>query len=104
MLRKIIKYKTSKVIQKFWEVYEIDFDQTYASIIKSNFYKVFLVLAIQIEWPVSHMDFVIAFFYFTTNRHDIFVKHPLAYKVGMNLIYKLLKAFYELKQSPQIWY
>lgn len=43
------------------------------------------------------MDFVIAFLNTTIDRYDIFIKQLVAYKVNINLVYKLLKAFYSLK-------
>lgn len=43
-----------------------------------------------------------AFFNGTINGYNIFVEQPLAYKVRINHICKLLKAFYGLKQSLQI--
>ncbi len=55
-------------------------------------------------WPVDHIDFVTAFFNGAIDGHDIFVEQPLAYEVEINLVCKLLKALYRLKQSPQIWY
>lgn len=103
-LGQIVKYKICWVVHGFGQVYGIDFDQTYASVVKSNSYKVLLVLATQMGWPVDHMDFVTAFLNGAIDGHDIFVEQPLAYEVGINLVCKLLKALYGLKQSPQIWY
>ena len=45
-----------------------------------------------------------AFLNGSIDKHDIFVEQPLAYKVGISLVYKLLKALYKLKQSQKIWY
>ena len=103
-LRQIVKYKTRWVVQGFRQVHGIDFDQTYASVVKSNSYKVLLALATQLGWSVDHMDFVTAFLNGSIDGHDIIVEQPLAYEVGINLVCKLLKALYGLKQSPQIWY
>lgn len=43
------------------------------------------------------MDFVTTFLNGSINKHDIFVKQPLTYELGINLLYKLLKALYGLK-------
>lgn len=100
----IVKYKTRWVVQGFRQVHGIDFDQTYASVVKSNSYKVLLALATQLGWSVNHIDFVTAFLNGAIDGHDIFVEQPLAYKVGINLVCKLSKALYGLKQLPRIWY
>ena len=75
----------------------IDFDQIYTSVVKSNSYKVLLALATQLGWFVDHMDFVTSFLNGSIDRHNIFVEQPLTYEVGINLVCKLLKAFYGLK-------
>ena len=52
----------------------IDFDQTYASVVKSNFYKVLLALATLLRWFVNHMDFVTAFLKGSIDGYNIFVE------------------------------
>ncbi len=47
-LGQIVKYKICGVVQGFRQVHAVDFDQTYTSIVKSNSYKVLLVLAMQL--------------------------------------------------------
>lgn len=74
ILGHIINYKTPWVIQASCQVYKINFDQTYASIVKSNSYKVFLALATQMGWLIDHMDFMTGFFNCAIDRHDIFVE------------------------------
>ncbi len=103
-LWQIVKYKTRWVLQGFRQVHGINFDQTYTSVVKSNSYKVLLAFATQLGWSVDHIDFVTAFLNGSIDGHDIFIEQPLAYKVGINLVCKLLKALYSLKQSPRIWY
>lgn len=72
----------------------IDFDQNYASVVKSNSYKVLQALATQLGWSVDHMDFVTAFLNGSIDGHDISVEQPLAYEVGINLVCELLKALW----------
>lgn len=50
------------------------------------------------------MDFETSFLNGSIDGHDIFVKQPLAHKVDINLVSKLLKALYGVKQLPRIWY
>lgn len=48
-------------------------------------------------WLVDHINFVTAVFNGTINGYDIFVECLFAYEIGINLVYKLLQAFYRLK-------
>ena len=50
------------------------------------------------------MDFVTTSWNGSIDGQNIFVEQPLAYKVDINLVCKLLKALYRLKQLPRIWY
>ncbi len=59
---KITRYKTRWVVQGFHQQYGVDFDETYASVVKSNSYKVLLAIATFFGWPVDHMDIITAFF------------------------------------------
>ncbi len=47
-LGQIVKYKTCWVVQGFWQILGIDFDQTYTSVVKSNSSQVLLALDIQL--------------------------------------------------------
>lgn len=85
-------------------MHNIDFNQTYTSVVKFNFYKVLLAFVTKLEQFIDYIDFVIAFLNSSIDRHNIFVKQSLAYKVGINFVYKFLKTFYDLKQLLQIWY
>ena len=82
----IVKYNTRWVVQGFCQVHGIDFDQTYASVVKSNFYKVFLVLATQLGCSVDYMHFVTTFLNGSIDGEDIFVEQSLAYEVDINIM------------------
>ncbi len=100
----VTRYKTRWVVQGFRQQYGVDFDETYASVVKSNSYKVLLAIATFFGWPVDHMDFITAFVNGVIGDHIVYVEQPLGYEVGVNLVYQLQKALYGLKQSPRIWY
>ena len=97
---KIIRYKTRWVVQGFRRQYGVDFDKTYASIVKSNSYKVLFAIATFFGWPVDHMDFITAFLNGGIGDHIVYVEQPLGYEVDVNLVCQLQKALYGLKQSP----
>ncbi len=100
----VTRYKTRWVVQGFCHQYGVDFDETYASVVKSNSYKVLLAIATFFEWPVDHIDFITAFLNRVIGNHIVYVEQPLGYEVGVNLVCQLQKALYWLKQSPRIWY
>lgn len=49
------------------------------------------------------MDVITVFFYRFFDK-VIYSKNPHLFKIGMNKVYKLLKALYLLKQVLHVWY
>lgn len=86
---KVTRYKTRWVIQGFCQQYRVDFDKIYASVVKSNSYKVLLAIATFSGWPVDPMDFITTFLNGVIGDHTVYVKQPLGYKIGVNLVYQL---------------
>ncbi|WP_375449352.1 reverse transcriptase domain-containing protein [uncultured Nostoc sp.] len=96
---RITRYKTRWVVQGFRQQHGVNFDETYASVVKSNSYKVLLAIATFFGWPVDHMDFITAFLHGAIGDHIVYVEQSLGYEIGVNLVCQLQKALYELKQS-----
>lgn len=101
---KVLKYKARWVVQGFRQEYGVDYDETYASVVKTNSYRVLLALATIFGWNVDHIDFVTAFLNGFIRGRKIYVEQPPGYEKGTNLVCELLRALYGLKQSPRIWY
>lgn len=45
----ITRYKTRLIVQRFYQVYEIDYIETFASTIRCESLKIFLAIAIMLE-------------------------------------------------------
>ena len=81
----------------------IDYDQTYASVVRG--YKILLALAAENGWNIQQMDVETAFLNSNLNSElqQVYVQQSEGFAEG-NYVCKLLKALYDLKQSPQAWY
>lgn len=100
----VTRYKTWWVVEEFCQQYRVHFDETYASVIKWNFYKVFLAIATFFRRPVNQINFITAFFNRAIGDHIVYVEQRLEYEIGINLVCQLQKALYGLKFSPCIQY
>ncbi len=85
--------------------FNIDFDQTYVEVVKLIAFPVFFAIAAYFNLGIDQMDIKIAFLYDLINQL-IYMKQPkdTDSEATKNMICKLLKAFYGLKQSPHLWY
>ena len=101
-LGEVLKHKARWVVKSFKQRNGIDYEETFAAMVRSATYRFLLVLAVLGNWQVTQHDFVIAFF-----------NPPLDTELYMELlpgigkpsqVAKLLKTLYGLKQSPQLWF
>lgn len=95
-------YKATIVVQDFRQIEGINYQATFALVIRCDSVRVFLALSVQLGLRVHQMDVVTAFL----NSHigtDIYVKPPPGWDDKPGYVWKLNSAFYGLKQSPMLW-
>ena len=98
----ITRYKSRWVVKGYLQQYGVDFEQTYASVVKPMAFRLLFALAAHHDLDIEQLDVVTAFLYGVIAQL-IYVQMPKGYeKAGM--ICKLNKALYGLKQSPRLWY
>ena len=98
----IIRYKSRWVVKGYLQQYGVDFEQTYASVVKPMAFRLLFAIAAHHDLDIEQLDVVTAFLYGVIDQL-IYVQMPKGYeKAGM--ICKLNKALYGLKQSPRLWY
>src|SRR5438034_7733353 len=92
------------MIKNFWQRYEIDYFETYAVVAKLMSYKIILALAAHYDLIVHQLDIKSVFLNAELNE-EIYMKCLDEFKNSEknDLICRLLKSLYKLKQSPQIW-
>jgi hypothetical protein len=99
----VIRYKSRWVVRGFTQEEEIDYDQTFASVVKPMIYKALFAIAAALDLEIEQMDVKTAFLYGYID-HEIYVEQPHHMTDGTPRVCKLRKALYGLKQAPRIWY
>ena len=101
---KVTRYKARWVVRGFEQREGIDYNETFASVVKPMSWKVLLALAAANDWEMIQMDVKTAFLYGLIDE-EVYVEQPHGWeKVGEDLCCKLNRALYGLKQSPRLWY
>lgn len=102
-MRKVLRHKARYVVRGFSQVYGLDFDETFASVVKAPSYRLFFTLAAKFRWKVHQMDVKTAFLNGDI-EHEIYIEAPEGFGIPPGSVLKLKKALYGLKQSPRQWY
>ena len=99
---KIQRYKARWVVRKFEQKYDIDFNETFAAIVKSMTYKILFAMIAFHDWNIEQMNVKTAFFY--ENLNEVVYCEMLIEFEKSDMICKLRKALYDLKQTSKIWF
>ena len=83
----------------FEQIYGVNYNQTFASVVKSMSFKVLFAIMAHYDLDCEQMDVITAFLN-ALLKELIYVEYSTRYKVG-NMICRLLRALYGLKQSPR---
>ena len=100
----IIRYKARLVAQGFFQVFGVDYTDTYSPVAKFVSIRIMLAISMQLGLIVHTMDVDTAFLNAPLEEH-IWVKIPDGTNLadGDNGIYKLIKSLYGLKQASRCW-
>ena len=103
----IVRHKARWVVRGFEQREGIDFNETFASVVKPISYKAIFALAAALDWELEleQMDVKTAFLYGDVEE-TVYVTQPTGFEVKgkKNKVCKLVKALYGLKQSPRVLY
>ena len=99
----VIRHKCRWVVRGFTQEEGVDYDETFASVVKPMSYKALLAIAAALGLEIEQMDVKTAFLYGMID-HEIYVEQPHGMTDGTSKVCKLRKAIYGLKQAPRIWY
>ena len=103
--RKPVKFKARWVVKGFRQRYGVDYFETYAAVAKPMSYKIILALAAHYGLVVHQLDIKSAFLNAELND-EIYMECIEGFKDSGeddDLVCRLLKSLYGLKQSPRIW-
>ena len=99
-----ILYKARWVVRGFEQIYDVNYDQTFVFVVKFMSFKVLFFIMIYYDLDYKQMNVIIVFLNALLKKR-IYVKQLKEYKNDKHdMIYLLLRALYNLKQSPREWY
>lgn len=98
----VARFKARWIIKGYLQQFGVDFDQTYASVVKPMAFRTLFALAAFFDLDIDQMDVKTAFLYSLIDQL-IYMEIPKSKetKATKNMVCKLLKALYGLKQSPR---
>jgi hypothetical protein len=102
---KVEKYKAQLVVKGYSQVEGIDFDEIFSHVAKLTSIIFLLSIATVFDFEVEQMDVKTTFLHGDLEE-EIYMKQPEGYVVkGKNeMVCKMKKSLYDLKQSPRTWY
>jgi Reverse transcriptase (RNA-dependent DNA polymerase)/Integrase core domain/Pol polyprotein, beta-barrel domain len=102
---RIIKYKARVVAKGYSQVAGLDFDETFAPVVRIESVRVLLALALFYGLYILQVDAKTAFLNGNSDL-DLYISQIDGFidKLRPNLVLKLNKSLYGLKQAPRIWY
>jgi hypothetical protein len=102
---KVEKYKARLVAKGYSQVEGIDFGEIFSPVAKLTSIIFMLFVVVAFDFKVEHMDVNTSFLHGDLEE-EIYMKQPEGYVVKgkKELVCKLKKSMYGLKQSPRMWY
>jgi hypothetical protein len=101
----ILQYKARWVVKGYEQRYGLDYDQTFAGVVRSATWRIILGLAAANNWAVDQMDVKSAFLHGDIDE-EVYVELPEGWELFPDIfksgesVLILQKALYRLKQSP----
>lgn len=96
------RYKVGLVAEGFTQTYGVDYQETFATVVKINSIRNLLSVVANFDWPLYQLD-VKNVFLNGELKEEVIMDLPPSFKVdlGINKVCKLKRSLYGLKQSPR---
>jgi Reverse transcriptase (RNA-dependent DNA polymerase) len=101
----IERYKAKLVTKCYTQMYGIDYEETFAPVAKMNTVQILVSIVVNKNWTLHQMNIKNTFLQGILEE-DVYISLPPGYtqENTSNLICRLNKLIYGLKQSPRAWY
>jgi hypothetical protein len=97
------RHKSRLCAKGYTQIHGVDFEETFAPVVKFPSMRVLLSIAASRDMELHQMDVKCAFLNGVLDE-EIYMRPPEGYQVPDNLVCRLKKAIYGLKQSPRVWF
>jgi Reverse transcriptase (RNA-dependent DNA polymerase) len=99
------KYKARIVVKGFSQVFGLDFEETFAPVVRIESIRIIFALAAANDLHILHVDCKNAFLHGESD-FEIYVQQPEGFldREFPDKVLRLNKSLYGLKQAPRIWY
>ena len=98
----IVRYKARLVIRGDYQKDGIDYDETFAPVVRWEFMRLFLALSVLFSLIPLQLDVDTAYLMADLDE-EIYMEPPLGDTLDENYIYRLNKSLYGLKQAGRNW-
>ncbi|UYV63705.1 hypothetical protein LAZ67_2005372 [Cordylochernes scorpioides] len=98
----ITRYKARLVAKGFAQKKGIDYEETFSPVARHDTIRTLLAIAANEDLKLVQFDIKTAFLYGDL-QDQIYIKQPEGFNNGTDLVWKLKKSLYGLKQSPRCW-
>jgi hypothetical protein len=99
----LLKHKSRLLARGFQQEEGIDYDETFASVVKPASTRILLALAAILHWRVHQGDIKTAFLNSDLER-PVYMRPPKEIELPHGFCLIVVRALYGLKQSPRAWY
>jgi hypothetical protein len=101
--RSMSRYKARLVTKGYAQTYGIDYEETYSPVAKMTIVRTIIAMAATKGWSLHQMDVKNVFFH--GDLQEVYMEQQLGYvdQTHLNLVCRLKKNLYDLKQAPRAW-